>query len=262
MSPISVFFFNFSLVLWQFMMDQTWAAKNMLIEYGRMATCFLRILSKPLEGRKRLCNRFRPKVLTKVSRRDKNEKKKKWSVGSSVAVSHFLRPLYLYNRIRHFKPSLKRAVILNEPLETAETNAEWESEAFGGEGYKQSKGPCQTCKSMFGNLHCFKNGESDRRKRFSSAQCAEYCPINQLLPLDQEAAPEYEIAQELDTVLGQFRQKCWFLYEDFGNIAQICQEALNFGDIRDLREAYEERVRDSVLIFGIRPELNGSLRPV
>ena len=226
----------------------------------QMATDLLRYLNKPLEGRDRRRNRFRSKVLTKVSRRDEKEKKKKWSVGSSVAVSHFLRPLYLYNRIRHFKPSLKRAVILNEPLETAETNAEWQSEAFGGEGYERSKRPCQTCYSKFGNLHGFQNGESDQRE-FSSAQCAEYCPINQLLPLDQEAAPEDEIAQELDTVLGQFRQRCWFLYEDFGNIAQICQEALNFGDMRDLREAYEERVRDSVLIFGIRPELNGSLRP-
>ena len=226
----------------------------------QMATDLLRYLNKPLEGRDRRRNRFRSKVLTKVSRRDEKEKKKKWSVGSSVAVSHFLRPLYLYNRIRHFKPSLKRAVILNEPLETAETNAEWQSEAFGGEGYERSKRPCQTCYSKFGNLHCFQNGESDQRE-FSSAQCAEYCPINQLLPLDQEAAPKDEITQELDAVLGQFRQRCWFLYEDFGNIAQICQEALNFGDMRDLREAYEERVRDSVLIFGIRPELNGSLRP-
>lgn len=226
----------------------------------QMTTDLLRYLNKPLEGRDRRRNRFRSKVLTKVSRRDEKEKKKKWSVGSSVAVSHFLRPLYLYNRIRHFKPSLKRAVILNEPLETAETNAEWQSEAFGGEGYERSKRPCQTCYSKFGNLHGFQNGESDQRE-FSSAQCAEYCPINQLLPLDQEAAPEDEITQELDAVLGQFRQRCWFLYEDFGNIAQICQEALNFGDMRDLREAYEERVRDSVLIFGIRPELNGSLRP-
>lgn len=220
----------------------------------QMATCFLRILNKPLEGRERLRNRFRPKVLTKVSRRDKNEKKKKWSVGSSVAVSHFLRPLYLYNRIRHFKPSLKRAVIHNEPLKTAETNAEWQSEAFGGEGYERSKRPCQTCYSKFGNLHCFQNGESDQRE-FSSAQCAEYCPINQLLPLDQEATPEDEITQELDTVLGQFRQRCWSLYEDFGNIAQICREASH------LRNAYNEHVKDSVVIFGIRPELNGSLRP-
>ena len=227
----------------------------------QMATDLLRYLNKPLEGRDRRRNRFRSKVLTKVSRRDEKEKEKKWSVGSSVAVSHFLRPLYLYNRIRHFKPSLKRAVILNEPLETAETDAEWQSEAFGGEGYERSKRPCQTCYSKFGNLHCFQNGESDQRE-FSSAQCAEYCPINQLLPLDQEAAPKDEITQELDAVLGQFRQRCWFLYEDFGNIAQICQEALNFGDMRDLREAYEERVRDSVLIFGIRQKLNGSLRPV
>ena len=220
----------------------------------QMATHWLRYLNKPLEGREGLRNRFRPKVLTKVSRRDKKEKKKKWSVGSSVAVSHFLRPLYLYNRIRHFKPSLKRAVILNEPLETAETNAEWQSEAFGGEGYERSKRPCQTCYSKFGNLHCFQKGESDQRE-FSSAQCAEYCPINQLLPLDQEATLEDEITQELDTVLGQFRQRCWSLYEDFGNIAQICREASH------LRNAYNEHVKDSVVIFGIRPELNGSLRP-
>lgn len=219
----------------------------------QMATDWLRYLNKPLEGREGLRNRFRPKVLTKVSRSNEN-KIKKWSVGSSVAVSHFLRPLYLYNRIRHFKPSLKRAVILNEPLETAEKNAEWESEAFGGKGYKQSKGPCQTCKSMFRNLHCFQNGESGQRG-FSSAQCAEYCPINQLLPLDQEATLEDEITQELDTVLGQFRQRCWSLYEDFGNIAQICREASH------LRNAYNEHVKDSVVIFGIRPELNGSLRP-
>ena len=226
----------------------------------QMATDLLRYLNRPLEGRDRRRNRFRSKVLTKVSRRDEKEKEKKWSVGSSVAVSHFLRPLYLYNRIRHFKPSLKRAVIHNEPLETADTNAEWQSEAFGGEGYERSKRPCQTCYSVFGNLHCFKNGESDQRE-FSSAQCAEYCPINQLLPLDQEAAPEDEITQELDTALGQFRQRCWFLYEDFGNIAQICREASHSGDIEHLRNAYEEHVRDNVIIFGIRPELNGSLRP-
>ena len=219
----------------------------------QMATDWLRYLNKPLERRERLHNRFRPKVLTKVSRSNKN-KIKEWSVGSSVAVSHFLRPLYLYNRIRHFKPSLKRAVILNEPLETAETNAEWQSEAFGGEGYERSKRPCQTCYSKFGNLHGFQNGESDQRE-FSSAQCAEYCPINQLLPLDQEATLEDEITQELDTVLGQFRQRCWSLYEDFGNIAQICREASH------LRNAYNEHVKDSVVIFGIRPELNGSLRP-
>ena len=223
----------------------------------QMATPFLRFLNQPLEGRERLRNRFRPKVLTKVSRKAKNEKKKKWSVGSSVAVSHFLRPLYLYNRIRHFKPSMKKAVIYNEPLETAETNVEWQSEAFGGERYERSKRPCQTCQSKFGNLQCF--GESDQRE-FSSAQCAEYCPINQLLP--PEATPEDEITrQELDTALGQFRQSCWFLYEDFGNIAQICREASNVGDIEHLRNAYEEHVRDSVILFGIRPELNGSLRP-
>ena len=223
-----------------------------------MTTPFLRKLSEPLERRRRQRNRFRPKVLSKVSRTDKN-KKKKWSVGSSVAVSHFLKPLYLYNRIRHFKLSLKKAVIYNEPLETAEENAEWESKAFGGTEYEKPKNPCQTCRSKFGNLHCFNNGESERE--FSSAQCAEYCPINQLLPPDSETTPEDRITQEFDTALEQFRQKCLFLYENVENIAQTCREASKAGDIERLRRAYEEHVKDRVVIFGIRPELNGSLRP-
>ena len=139
----------------------------------QMATDLLRYLNKPLEGRDRRRNRFRSKVLTKVSRRDEKEKKKKWSVGSSVAVSHFLRPLYLYNRIRHFKPSLKRAVIYNEPLETAETNVEWQSEAFGGEGYERSKRPCQTCYSRFRNLHCL----AKRWKRPAWVQFGSMCRV-------------------------------------------------------------------------------------
>lgn len=42
----------------------------------QMATDLLRYLNKPLEGRDRRRNRFRSKVLTKVSRRDKKEKRK------------------------------------------------------------------------------------------------------------------------------------------------------------------------------------------
>ena len=89
----------------------------------------------------------------------------------------------------------------------------------------------------------------------------EYCPINQLLPPDSETTPEDRITQEFDTALEQFRQKCLFLYENVENIAQTCREASNAGDIERLRRAYEEHVKDRVVIFGIRPELNGSLRP-
>ena len=42
----------------------------------KMAADLLRYLNKPLEGRDRRRNRFRSKVLTKVSLRDEKEKKK------------------------------------------------------------------------------------------------------------------------------------------------------------------------------------------
>ena len=118
----------------------------------QMATDLLRYLNKPLEGRDRRRNRFRSKVLTKVSWRDKKEKKKKWSVGSSVAVSHFLRPLYLYNRIRHFKPSLKRAVILNEPLETLNGNLKH----LGERGMKDQKDLAKPAIQSSGTYTAFK----------------------------------------------------------------------------------------------------------
>ena len=205
-------------------------------------------------------NIFRPRVLAKISR-GINKQEKTYAVGSSLAVSHFLRPLYFHDRISHFKQSLKKAVIYNEPLETrAEENVNWEFKAFGGKGYEEPKEPCKTCNYMFGNLLSFV-GES-YKFQFSSAQCAEYCPVNQLLPADPKTTlPGDEITQELDTALAHFHEKCLFLFNNFGEIAQICKEASDSKDIEKIRKAYEEHVKKRVHIFGIKPGLNGSLNP-
>ena len=95
-------------------------------------------------------NTFKPKVLTLVSHSGK------WFVGSSVAVSQFLRPLCLYKRICDFKQSLKKAVIYYQPLET-EDNLHWKSSSFWFKpmGYTTEKPPCQNCMSMFQNLSGF-----------------------------------------------------------------------------------------------------------
>ena len=228
----------------------------------KMAKVWLRRYLKGTTGRTGNLRRntFRPRVLAKISR-GINEQKKTYAVGSSLAVNHFLRPLYFYDRISHFKQSLKRAVIYNEPLVTrAEENVNWEFKAFGGHGYEEEKEPCKTCKYMFGNLQSFE-GESDKFQ-FSSAQCAEYCPVNQLLPDPKTTLPADKILlQELDTALEQFLEKCLFLSKNFRKIAQICKEASDSKDIDKIRKAYEEHVKKRVHIFGMKPELNGSLRP-
>ena len=231
-------------------------------EVLKMAKSWLRRYLKGTKGKagEPQRNTFRPSVLAKISR-GINEQKKTYAVGSSLAVSHFLRPLYFHDRISHFKQSLKKAVIYNEPLETrAEENVNWEFKAFGGKGYEEQKEPCKTCKYMFGNLQSFE-GESDKFQ-FSSAQCAEYCPVNQLLPDPKTTLPADEILlQELDTALKQFLEKCSFLSKNFRKIAQICKKASDSKDIDKIRKAYEEHVKKRVHIFGIKPELNGSLRP-
>ena len=231
-------------------------------EVLKMAKVWLRRFltgTKGRTGRPRR-NIFRPRVLAKISR-GINKQEKTYAVGSSLAVSHFLRPLYFHDRISHFKQSLKKAVIYNEPLKRQEEeNVNWEFEAFEGKGYEEPKEPCKTCNYMFGNLLSFV-GES-YKFQFSSAQCAEYCPVNQLLPADPKTTlPGDEITQELDTALAQFHEKCFFLFKNFGKIAQMCKEASDSKDIEKIRRAYEEHVKTRVHIFGIKPELNGSLRP-
>lgn len=178
---------------------------------------------------------FRPKVLAIVSHNDK------WSVGSSIAVSHFLRPLYLQRRIDNFKQSLKRAIVFYQPLDTA-GNQNWSSRAFrtGLDEEKEkpeTKPPCQCCTRMFANLVGFlKIGT------FLGA-CAEYCPVDQLLA--DEALSENE-NQLINAALDKNREICKRYFRNFQEI-DIVKES----DAREkIRGSFKEH------LFGLRPQCN------
>ena len=201
-------------------------------------------------------NTFKPKVLALVSRNGK------WFVGSSVAVSHFLRPLCLYNRISDFKQSLKKAVIYFQPLET-DDKVLWNSSAFSfTEGYKTKKDPCDNCRIMFKNLSGFLGQEGASAntvvKTFLAA-CGEYPPINQCLPDDVETSLEHNADKKVNDALIKFREKCDELFKNFETVASECFKAYVSKDVEYLRNVYYMRVKPKIHIFGIKPECNGSL---
>lgn len=188
-------------------------------------------------------NIFRPKVLAKVSHNGK------WFVGSSIAVSPFLRPQCLHIRIANFKQSLQKAIVFNQPLDTA-NKTNWSCSAFatGGGG---TKPPCKNCETMFGNLEGFVRNTDT----FLGA-CAEYCPVDQLLPV--EALSEND-KQRIDTALERNGKQCTVLFKNFRDIESKCKEAYKTQDKRQRNEkckrVYSE-IRDKVHIFGLKPECN------
>ena len=206
-------------------------------------------------------NTFKPKVLTQVSHNGK------WFVGSSMAVSHFLRPLCLYNRIRNFKKSLKKAVVDFQPLET-EDNVHWNSSSFWFKpvGYETKKPPCQNCMFMFQNLPGFLGGRDNLREEGDGdtllAACGEYLPTNQCLQDNAESDNE-----AVNAALTNFRHKCILYIQTFHDSISQCDSAYESYKSEDdesrkveiLRKAYVTYVKDRIHIFGVKPECNGSL---
>ena len=210
-------------------------------------------------GLERRHNTFRPKVLARVSRNGK------WFVGSSVAVSHFLRPFYLYNRIYGFKKSLKEAVVYLQPLKN-EDEVDWNSLAFWfGDDYETEKFPCENCKIIFNDLSGFLRGTDnlgveDDKESFLAA-CAEYPPTNQCLPDDAEADNEAVI-----DALTKFRDKCESYFDSYHDGVYDCFLAYESEEderrkAEILRDVYDTYVKGTMHIFGIKPEYNVSLRP-
>ena len=188
-------------------------------------------------------NIFKPKVLTKVKHKDK------WSVGSSVAVSEFLRPLCLYRRIANFKQSLTKAIASNQPLVT-EDNQDWSScaWAFAKNHELKEKPPCQNCTMMFESLAGFipSSTEKGGSDTFLGA-CAEYCPVDRLLA--DEALSDEE-NQRINDQLKRNRKQCNVLYRNFRDIENRCNE------YEAIKKNLSKEVRDKVHIFGIKPECN------
>lgn len=205
-------------------------------------------------------NIFKPKVLALVSHNGS------WFVGASIAVSAYVRPLVLYTRILHFNCCLQKSVIYFKAL-GIESNEKWSSSAFCKKTYGEKKDPCRNCTKMFGKLPGFipenlKQEEEGANARASNesgsflAACAEYVPVSQLLH-ETERSPDEEFV--VQKVLESFHSKCIYLIKNFKNIADECSKARKDKDSVQLNKIYEKHVKDSVHIFGVKPECNGSL---
>ena len=178
---------------------------------------------------------FRPKALAMVSHNGQ------WSVGSSIAVSQFLRPLCLLRRIDNFKLSLKKAIVFYKPLDTAD-NQTWSSHAFRTgldeetETF-QTKPPCQNCVTTFANLQGFIQDNT-----FLGA-CAEYCPVDRLL---EDKSLSDEETKQINDALEQNKDICKRYFKNFKRIEMKKRDEAQ----GKIRTAFEEH------IFGLRPRCN------
>lgn len=187
-------------------------------------------------------NRFRPKVLARVSHDDR------CIVGASIAVNRFLRPLCLYNRISQFQLKFKKAIISSQSLDNPDDN-DWKSCAFARNDYTEEKAPCQNCSDMFKNLRGFITPETAGGSRTFVANCAEYCPVNQLLTGDVRASSADKLWVDAD--MERFWKQCSALFDDFEDIIDKCDEAYKSKKPKQLRKVYNQ-VKHKVHIFGLR----------
>lgn len=187
-------------------------------------------------------NRFRPKVLARVSHDDR------CFVGASMAVNRFLRPLCLYNRISQFHLKFKKAVTSSQSLDNPD-DKDWKSSAFAGNDYTEEKAPCQNCSDMFKNLSGFVTPGTAGGSRTFLANCAEYCPVNQLLTGDMRASSADKLW--VDARMKRFWGQCSDLFDDFEEIIDKCDKARESKKTKKLRKVYNQ-VKHKVDIFGLR----------
>ena len=188
-------------------------------------------------------NLFKPKVLAKVSRDGI------WRVGSSVAVSNFLRPIYLHNTIFAFNRRLLKAIILAGDDGVRDSQASrWEAMAFAVNRGLNVKPPCDNCRKIFGKLEGFISSGPT----FLGA-CAEYCPVNSLLPDDPVTLPEQVMILRKER---SHREQCRQLFQRYRNIADTCEEAyrryVDSGQTEHLQADYEN-ILPTLFIFGFDP---------
>ena len=217
-------------------------------------------------------NTFLPKVLAEVSREENS------FIGASIAVSHFLRPIYLYSRVINLKKSFGEAIIKFRALDIS-VEQNWEFVAFdresvkiqkhegekeeerksvkiqkhegGKEITKQHIGPkdlCQNCKMMF------RGDESGKGCRSFLGACAEYCPVDELLP-DESKLKDSRDDSVIDHLLDRNRSRCSLLFKEFENIYERCKSVVNSRNDKEVEAVYWEVIH-KLNIFGLKPECN------
>ena len=227
-------------------------------------------------------NLFRPKVLAKVQRNGK------WCVGSSIAVSNFLRPIYLLNRISTFKRKLLKAII--NPRDDCVTDTEglrWSSFAFDikkmsnekekkpclncqrvlGERKEERslcyecfrKPPCNNCRQVFRNLDGFiSTHDNQYHSRTFLGACAEYFPVDLLLPDEADTLSDQDTELIREKLAGN-EEQCSNLFRTFEEIRKACEDAygkyIDSGEkeTKHFEEIYQ-RIKPTVAIFGYLPE--------
>ena len=187
-------------------------------------------------------NIFQPTVLAKVSCNSD------FWIGCSMAVSSFLRPLCLYNRIvNNFTRRLREAVVLDTPLDPGDQNKLWSSSAFRRNNekkdYNKPQHPCRYCQIMFQNLNGFipANVEAGTCDTSVQGACAEYIPVNKMLMTD-----DTRDCPTVQTKLEKHKEKCMDLFKNYRDIAEKCSNCLSDDNIQLLK---------AVHIFGFKPNL-------
>ena len=212
-------------------------------------------------------NIFKPKVLAKVSRND-------WElIGSSIAVSSFLRPLCLHKRVISFTPRLQEAVVFAKPLPKPSDDQgqvdKWSSIAYKSQFsidkktkkkvcYVKEKAPCKNCRDMFQGLTKFISGTNHEevRETFRGA-CAEYCPVNKLITGDDVG--QYSDPAGVQNKLRINQERCSSLFRGIEDLCEFANQPRpeNGPDAEFellINEAERLRLVDRTKIFGFRPE--------
>ena len=189
-------------------------------------------------------------------------------VGSSIAVSAFLRPRCLYKRINSFKLRLKEAVVfakaLPRPSDDEAMNTRWSSKAYtdsrdqatGSSStafskrhrYAKDKDPCGKCQNTFKNLGGFirvkdpNSAGSAGGDRSPLGACAEYCPVNELIPDDNVDNVENETQLEMFNRLETYREQCSSLFTGIRELCELANE-LAANNVRDAEKQLKESAK-------------------
>ena len=185
-------------------------------------------------------NTFKPTVLARVSHTGRS------FIGASTAVSHFLRPICLFNRITNPKQSLGKAIVHFQPLNIPDRQ-NWSFKALYRADYDLKRSPCQNCNMMF------RNDRSGNGCSTFLAACAEYFPVNQLLPDEPNLWQSHDPLVMI--LLRQNHARCSDLFENFLDISNKCIAAARSND-ENIMEAVYWEVIYKLHIFGLRPECN------
>ena len=201
-------------------------------------------------------NIFQPTALAKVSCNSV------FWIGCSMAVSSFLRPLCLHNRIvNNFTSRLREAVVLDSPLDPGDQNKPWSSSAIRRNNeekdYTKPLHPCRYCQFMFQNLDGFipDNVEAGTCDTSVQGACAEYIPVNEMLITDDTRdCPTGTVQEKLEGHL----ERCMYLFRNYREIAEKCCNCLNEdnslkNDPQLLNAAFD--TIPHIHIFGFKPNL-------